>query len=198
LAAPQCLVGCHAGIVEDQRNINVTGVQQTRGVRGLGLHEPQLDARVGSGEGGRGYRHEGAERGGERGQPHPTGEQASVLGQLGLGGVEAAKDLLRAIGKQPAGGGQSNPTSGALHQPSAGLRFEAGEVVTDRRLGIAQLASGRGDRPAAGDRGQHSEPGDVEHAQQHINQADGLNRGLALDQWILRGHHRVHGPNPAP
>jgi hypothetical protein len=50
-----------------------------------------------------------------------------------------------------------------LEELRARLGLEAGEVMTDGRLGVVELLSRRRHRAAAGDRLEDAQPGDVEH-----------------------------------
>src|SRR5205085_12407276 len=65
--------------------------------------------------------------------------------------------------QQPAGLGQPDPPAGPLQQLRPRLALEPTEVVADRRLRVVQLARRGGDRSVAGDRVEHTQPGDVQH-----------------------------------
>ena len=101
---------------------------------------------------------------GEGGQPDPALAQPDVRGQLGLGRVQPADDLLGPLGQQAAGVGQPHPPAGPLQQPRAGLGLEPGDVVADRGLGVVQCVGRAGDRAVPGHGDQHPEPGHVQHA----------------------------------
>jgi len=87
-----------------------------------------------------------------------------VRGQLRAGGIDAADDLRRTIGQQLPGRGEPDPSADPLQQLRAGLGLEPGEVMGDRRLGVVQLLSRRGDRSVARDGVDDAQPVDVEHA----------------------------------
>jgi hypothetical protein len=84
--------------------------------------------------------------------------------ELGVGGLDAAEDLGRPVGQQPAGRGEPDPAADPLQQLRAGLGLEPGEVMGHRRLRVVQLPRRRGDRAVAGDGVDDAQPGDVEHA----------------------------------
>ncbi len=55
-----------------------------------------------------------------------------MSGELRVGCVDAADDLRRPTGQQPAGLGQLHSPADSLEQPRPGLGFESGEVwLTD-------------------------------------------------------------------
>ncbi len=84
--------------------------------------------------------------------------------QLCLGGVEPPKDLLGALGEQPASLGEPDSAAGSLHQFRARLRLEPGHVMADRGLGVVQHLSCGGDGSVSGDSDEHAEPGGIQHA----------------------------------
>jgi hypothetical protein len=98
-----------------------------------------------------------------RRQPHPALAQPDVRGELVLGRVQPADDLLGPLGQQPARVGEPHAPPGSLQQPGAGLGLQAGDVVTDRGLGVVQRAGRGGHRAVPRHRDQHPEPGHVQH-----------------------------------
>src|SRR5439155_11012810 len=151
------------GVVEDERHVDLAGPQLPQRLGRLRLDEGQLDAGMVGGERGRRYRYHGGQRRRERRQPHPPGPQPAVRGQLRLGDVQPPEYLLGPLGEHPPGLGQPDAAPDPLDQPRAGLALQPGQVVADRRLGVAQLVGGGGDRAVPGHGGEHPQSGHVQH-----------------------------------
>ena len=107
---------------------------------------------------------EGGERGGKGCQPDPAGPQTREGRELGLGGVETAEDLLRALGQHPPGLGEPDPTADPLDELAACLGLQPGQVGADRRLRVPQGARRGRHRAVSRDRHEHPQPGYVQHA----------------------------------
>src|SRR4051812_35178641 len=86
-----------------------------------------------------------------------------MSGELGVGRVDAAEDLRRAVGQQPPGGSEADPASDALQQLRAGLGLQSREVVRHGGLRVAELLRRRGDGFVARDGVEHAQAGHVEH-----------------------------------
>ena len=178
-------VGVGAGLVpEDQRDIDRADPEHPQRVGRLGLNQRDV---------GRGLiraqfrcrcSREGAERGPEGREPDSLLPQADVRGQFGLGGVEAAEDLLGALGEQAARVGEPDPAAGSLHQLRARFRLQPGHVMADRRLSVVERLRRGGHRTVPGDSDEHPEPGGIQHALNYRS-----NRILAAESstWPWRG-----------
>jgi len=150
-------------VAEHQRHIHVAGPEHAQRLRRLGLGQHEVHAGALRLEPGGGGRHDGAQGGGERGQPDPSLAQPHVRRKLVLRRVQPADDLLGPLGQQPAGVGQPHSPARALQQPGAGLGLQPGDVMADRRLGVIQRPRRGGHRSVPGHRDQHAQPGHVQH-----------------------------------
>jgi len=86
-------------VLEHQGDIDVAGPQHSQGFRRFGLCQHELDAGCLSRKARGGGRNQRAERGRERGEPHPALSLADVCRQLSLSGVQPADDLLGPVGE---------------------------------------------------------------------------------------------------
>jgi len=148
---------------EDQRHVHIAGLEHPHRLWRLSLGEPQVNAGVlGVQHGGR-SRHDGAERGRERGQSQPPGPQARIRGELVLRGVQPPDNLPGALGEQPPGVGEPDAPAGLLDELGPGLRFKPREVMADGGLRVVQRVRGRGDRAMPRYRHKDAQPGDIQH-----------------------------------
>src|ERR671910_519816 len=103
-------------------------------------------------------------RAGERRAPQHAGYLRGGAFERRLGRLELAQDALRALDELLAGRGQAPPAAVALEQRDAGLAFERGELLGDRRRRVAERFRGGSDRAAGGELAQDAESANVEHA----------------------------------
>ena len=99
-----------------------------------------------------GVRYQGGECRLEAGDPDPAGSQAHHRGQFRGGGVDPSDDLGSAAGEVLTLRREPDAPPDALDEPGAGLGFQPGQMVADRRLGVLQVLGGLGDRAVRGDR----------------------------------------------
>ena len=101
-------------------------------------------------------------------------------------------DQLLAGGRQPAA------AAVALEQRHAGLALERGELLGDRRGGVAERVGGGGDRPAGGELAQDAEAADVEHAKAQLTLVPrDRNWNFAL-RAVTMGRRCVPSTSPSP
>ena len=108
------------------------------------VNQPQVEAGMAVVQDRRRGRHDRAERRRERRQPQPPGPQPGENHELVLGRVEAADDLDRPLGQQPARVGQADAAPGPLDQLGARFRLEPRQVVADGGLRVVQRVGGCG------------------------------------------------------
>ena len=165
-----------------------------RGQAVLGLHVARGDAQVGVALGERGdrAREQHAVRARERRAAQDAGDVRGGPLERRLGRLELAQDALRALHQLLAGGREAAAAAVALEQRDAGLALERGELLGDRRGGVAERVGGGRDRPAGGELAQDAEAADVEHAKAQLTLVP-RDRNWKF-AWS-RGHH---GPGCAP
>jgi hypothetical protein len=127
------------------------------------VEQVQLDSRMRIGQAGGRRGHDRAQRRGVGRQPDPSRLQADLCRQLVGRRVDPAQDLGGPVGQQLPFRRQSDPTTDPLNEPDTGGVFQAGQVVTHRRLRVVQHSSRFGHRPVSGDRGQDLEMDQVQH-----------------------------------
>ena len=130
-------------VLGDQRNVHLAGPEHPHRLRRLGLGQQQIDPGVPGGQPGQRGGDDRRQRGREDGQPDAFLPLLDVCGQLPLGGVQPAQDLLRPPGEQAARVGQPDAPPRTLGQPGTGLGLQARQVVAHRRLGVVERP-GRG------------------------------------------------------
>jgi hypothetical protein len=130
-------------VPDDQCDVYLPGPEHPHRLRRLSLRQQQVDPRVPGGQAGQRGRNDGRQRGGESRQSDTFLPLTDVGGQLPLGGIQSAQDLLRPPGEEVAGVGQLDAPSRSLGEPGTGLGFQPGQMVADRGLGVVQRP-GRG------------------------------------------------------
>ncbi len=73
-------------------------------------------------------------------------------------GLQFGVDRVGGGQQELAGFGEGDPAGAAVHQRGAGPAFERGDLLGDRRGGVAQLGGGPGEAARAGDFTQDGQP----------------------------------------
>ena len=149
--------------VDGQREVEPAGAQPLDALRGRGLTDRQLDARVASAEGVYGAGEDA--RAGSRERRHAEVAPAELGERLerGLRRLELAEDDLGVLRQELACLGEHDAAGAALEQPHAGFTLERGDLLGDGRGGVGQHVGGAGERAAPRDLPQHTQSADVQH-----------------------------------
>ena len=158
------------GVGERKHEVGLALPQQPQPVLRLGLHERQLDARVRLAQPGQRAREQRRAAGRERGEPHTARPQAGDRGHLLLSRVQAAEHRIRVLDERRTGIREPDAAAGSREQGGADLVLEAGDVVGDRGLGVAERPRRRRQRPPRGDGPEHLQAADVEHGRSRTYQ----------------------------
>jgi hypothetical protein len=123
----------------------------------------QFGAGVVAAQGCRGVRYQGGERRLEACDPDPAGSQAHHRGQFRGGALDPPDDLSGAAGQLLTLGREPDAPADPLHEPSAGLGLQPGQVMADGWLRVVQVLGGLGDRAVRGDRREDPQPHHIQH-----------------------------------
>jgi hypothetical protein len=111
--------------------------------------------------------HPGRADRGEVGDGERAVTPSSQVGDHGLEAAEPVEELVDPPGQRQSGGGRLDAPPGAGHQGESGLALERGEVLADRRRGVAEVGGGGVDRSGGDDRAEDPQPVDIEHDPDH-------------------------------
>ena len=109
-------------------------------------------------------REERRARGREGGEVQLPGAQAGQRGDGVLGRLEAGEERPCVVDERAARGGQPDAFRAAVEQPDADLALERDDRLRDGRRGVGERLGRGAQRPVVGDRAQHPQATDVEHA----------------------------------
>jgi len=140
-----------AGELEQQREVELTGVEPRGDLLGLTLGERQLDLGVLSAEHRDRERHQCRPGGRERCHPQLPAAQAGDRLHVGFGGGEPAEDPLGVRQQRRARGREPHAARQALDQRDPRLGLQCRDLLRDRGLRVGQLLGGSGDRTLLGD-----------------------------------------------
>ena len=150
-------------MVVDEREVDVTGLQEHRRLVRLGLAQAQLHIRVASVEGGDGPGHDRRSGALEAHEPQAPAAQAGDGREVLLRRVEPRKDRVRMRDEHGAGLGEADATREALHELGSGLALERSDVLAHGGLREVERLRRSRERALGRHLSQHLHPADVEH-----------------------------------
>jgi len=101
------------------------------------------------------------------GKPHPAGPQAAEVGELARSGVQGCGDRPRVTREHAPGLREAHAPAGAGDQGHPDPALQPAQVLTDRRLAVAERFRRTRDRTEVGDGAHDAEAVGVEVVEQH-------------------------------
>lgn len=148
-------------VAEHEREVDVPLPQPLQSLGWLSLLEGDVHIGVGSREVGGDRRDECRERGREGRHPEPAGAQPGVGRDFRICRVDPAEYLFGPLRQQPSGVGEPDSAPDARSQRYAHLGLEAGELLADGRLGVAEHVGGGGQRTLLSESGNDTKSGQI-------------------------------------